>query len=198
MTADQLEAMHIDAKWLVPLDSCFFRFDISTPERQAAFIGQCQHESGNFRTLRENLNYGAKGLRATWPSRFPTDESAEPYHRKPELIANKVYSDRMGNGPEESGDGWKFSGRGLIQLTGKANYMAASDSLMVDLISDPDLVLSPEYASLTAAWFWDRNRLNTEADAKDYEKMTRKINGGTIGLADRIKHIEDALKILSA
>lgn len=198
MTEAQLAAMHIDAKWLEALDSCFFRFEINTPERQASFIGQCQHESGNFKTLRENLNYGVKGLCATWPKRFPTEESAAPYHRNPEKIANKVYCDRMGNGPEESGDGWKYSGRGLIQLTGKSNYMAASDSLRVDLVADPDLVLLPEYAALTAAWFWDKNGLNKYADAADYTGMTKRINGGTIGLVDRIKHITAALTILSA
>ena len=198
MTEAQLAAMHIDVKWLEPLDSCFFRFEINTPQRQASFIGQCQHESGNFKTLRENLNYGAKGLCATWPKRFPTEESAAPYNRNPEKIANKVYSDRMGNGPEESGDGWKYSGRGLIQLTGKANYMAASDSLTVDLVNDPDLVLLPEYAVLTAAWFWDKNGLNKFADAADYTGMTKRINGGTIGLVDRVKHITLALTILTA
>ena len=198
MTEAQLEAMHIDVKWLEALESCFFRFEINTPQRQASFIGQCQHESGNFKTLRENLNYGAKGLCATWPKRFPTEESAAPYHRNPEKIANKVYCDRMGNGSEESGEGWKYSGRGLIQLTGKANYMAASDALMVDLVADPDLVLLPEYAALTAAWFWDKNGLNKYADVADYPGMTKRINGGTIGLVDRVKHITTALTILSA
>ncbi len=198
MTADQLAAMHIDAAWLEPLVETFNRFDISTPERKAAFIGQCQHESANFKTLRENLNYSDKGLCATWPKRFPTMEAAAPYHRNPEKIANKVYCDRMGNGSEESGEGWKYSGRGLIQLTGKSNYTLAGDSLVADFLNTPDLVLQPKYAALTAGWFWDKNRLNVEADAKDYEKMTKKINGGTIGLVDRIKHISIALTILSA
>jgi putative chitinase len=198
MTADQLAAMHIDAQWLEPLTETFNRFDISTPERQAAFIGQCQHESGNFKTLRENLNYSDKGLCATWPKRFPTMQDAQIYHRNPERIANKVYADRMGNGPEASGDGWKYSGRGLIQLTGKSNYTLAGDALVANFLIDPDLVLQPKYAALTAGWFWDKNRLNVEADAKDYEKMTKKINGGTIGLVDRIKHISIALTILTA
>jgi len=198
MTADQLEAMHIDAKWLEPLTDTFNRFQINTPERQAAFIGQCQHESGNFKTLRENLNYGAKGLCATWPKRFPTEESAAPYHRNPEKIANKVYADRMGNGDEASGDGWKYSGRGLIQLTGKSNYTLAGDSLSAPLLHSPDLVLEPQYAALTAGWFWNTNNLNKQADVADYTGMTKKINGGTIGLVDRIKHITAALTILSA
>jgi putative chitinase len=178
------------------LTAAFQRFDISTPERQAAFIGQCAHESGNFKTLQENLNYSAKGLHATWPSRFASEEAAQPFHRNPEKIANKVYSGRMGNTDE--GDGWKYRGRGLIQLTGKDNYRLASDALGVDLVADPELVLSKEYAALTAAWYWNKRGLNKEADAKDFTGMTKKINGGTIGLADRVAHINTALNVLTA
>ena len=196
MTEDQLAEMHIDPSWLEPLESAFFRFEITTPERQAAFIGQCAHESANFKTLQENLNYSAKGLNATWPSRFPTEEAAQPFHRQPEKIANKVYSGRMGNLDE--GDGWKFRGRGLIQLTGKDNYRLASDALGVDFVKDPDLVLTKEYAALTAAWYWNKRSLNKEADAKDFTGMTKKINGGTIGLADRVAHINSALNVLTA
>ena len=196
MTEDQLVEMHIDPSWLDPLTSAFERFEINTPERQAAFIGQCAHESANFKTLQENLNYSAKGLNATWPSRFPTEEAAQPFHRQPEKIANKVYSGRMGNLDE--GDGWKFRGRGLIQLTGKDNYRLASDALGVDFVKDPDLVLTKEYAALTAAWFWNKRSLNKEADAKDFTGMTKKINGGTIGLADRVAHINSALNVLTA
>ena len=196
MTEDQLVEMHIDPSWLDPLTSAFERFEINTPERQAAFIGQCAHESANFKTLQENLNYSAKGLNATWPSRFPSDEAAQPFHRQPEKIANKVYSGRMGNTDE--GDGWKYRGRGLIQLTGKDNYRLASDALEVDFITDPDLVLTKEYAALTAAWYWNKRGLNKEADAKDFTGMTKKINGGTIGLADRVAHINSALNVLTA
>ncbi len=196
MTEDQLKEMHIDPVWLEPLTAAFQRFDISTPERQAAFIGQCAHESGNFKTLQENLNYSAKGLHATWPSRFPSEEAAQPFHRNPEKIANKVYSGRMGNTDE--GDGWKYRGRGLIQLTGKDNYRLASDALSVDFVANPDLVLTPEYAALTAAWYWNKRGLNKEADAKDFTNMTKKINGGTIGLADRVAHINTALAVLNA
>ena len=196
MTEDQLVEMHIDPSWLDPLTSAFERFEINTPERQAAFIGQCAHESANFKTLQENLNYSAKGLNATWPSRFPSDEAAQPFHRQPEKIANKVYSGRMGNTDE--GDGWKYRGRGLIQLTGKDNYRLASDALGVDFIADPDLVLTKEYAALTAAWYWNKRGLNKEADAKDFTGMTKKINGGTIGLADRVAHINSALNVLTA
>ena len=196
MTEDQLKEMHIDPVWLEPLTAAFQRFDISTPERQAAFIGQCAHESGNFKTLQENLNYSAKGLNATWPSRFPSEEAAQPFHRNPEKIANKVYSGRMGNTDE--GDGWKYRGRGLIQLTGKDNYRLASDALGVDFVANPDLVLTREYAALTAAWYWNKRGLNKEADAKDFTGMTKKINGGTIGLADRVAHINTALNVLTA
>ena len=196
MTEDQLVEMHIDPSWLEPLTAAFTRFEINTPERQAAFIGQCAHESANFKTLQENLNYSAKGLNATWPSRFPSEAEAQPYHRQPEKIANKVYSGRMGN--LEDGDGWKYRGRGLIQLTGKDNYRLASDSLGVDFIADPDLVLTKEYAALTAAWYWNKRGLNKEADAKDFTGMTKKINGGVIGLADRVAHINTALGVLTA
>ena len=196
MTEDQLVEMHIDPSWLEPLTAAFARFEINTPERQAAFIGQCAHESANFKTLQENLNYSAKGLNATWPSRFPSESEAQPYHRQPEKIANKVYSGRMGN--LEEGDGWKYRGRGLIQLTGKDNYRLASDALGVDFVADPDLVLTKEYAALTAAWFWDKSRLNAFADANDIEGMTKKINGGIIGLDDRKKHIAHALEVLGA
>jgi putative chitinase len=196
MTEDQLKEMHIDPSWLEPLTAAFHRFDISTPERQAAFIGQCAHESGNFKTLQENLNYSAKGLNATWPSRFASEEAAQPFHRNPEKIANKVYSGRMGNTDE--GDGWKYRGRGLIQLTGKDNYRLASDALGVDFVANPDLVLTKENAALTAAWYWNKRGLNKEADAKDFTGMTKKINGGTIGLADRVAHINSALNVLTA
>jgi putative chitinase len=196
MTEDQLKEMHIDPSWLEPLTAAFIRFDISTPERQAAFIGQCSHESGGFKTLQENLNYSAKGLHATWPSRFASEADAQPFHRNPEKIANKVYSGRMGNTDE--GDGWKYRGRGLIQLTGKDNYRSASDALGVDFVANPDLVLSKEYAALTAAWYWNKRGLNKEADAKDFTGMTKKINGGTIGLADRVAHINTALNVLTA
>jgi putative chitinase len=139
ITAEQLKELHIDDDWLEPLTAAFNRFDINTPERQAAFIGQCAHESGGFKTLQENLNYSAKGLHATWPSRFASEADAQPFHRNPEKIANKVYSGRMGNTDE--GDGWKYRGRGLIQLTGKDNYRLASDALDVDFVANPELVL---------------------------------------------------------
>jgi putative chitinase len=196
--ANTLAKLKISVDWVEPLEEVFHRYEINTPERQAAFIGQCAHESMNFTKLEENMNYSAEGLMKTWPSRFPTLESAKPYHRNPEKIANKVYAGRMGNGPEETGEGWLYHGRGLIQLTGKDNYTLAGDALNMDFIHSPDYVLVPKYAALTAGWFWNKRNLNKEADAKDFTGMTKKINGGTIGLDDRIAHIKHAQEVLTA
>jgi len=196
--ANTLAKLKISVDWVEPLEEVFHRYEINTPERQAAFIGQCAHESMNFTKLEENMNYSAEGLMKTWPSRFPTLESAKPYHRNPEKIANKVYAGRMGNGPEETGEGWLYHGRGLIQLTGKDNYTLAGDALNMDFLHSPDYVLVPKYAALTAGWYWNKRQLNKEADAKDYTGMTKKINGGTIGLDDRIAHIKHAQEVLTA
>lgn len=195
LTAEQLKDLGIEAEWLEPLNETMHRFEINTPARISAFIGQCQHESGNFKTLEENLNYSAESLHRVWPSRFPTVEAARPYHRNPEMIANKVYGGRMGN--TEEGDGWLYHGRGLIQLTGKDNYTLCGDALNVDLIHSPDLLLAPRYAALSAGWFWSKNGCNRLADAGDWAALTKRINGGTIGLDDRVKHITAALKVLS-
>ena len=195
MNVEQLHALGIDAKWFDPLLETFARFDISTPYRQAAFVGQCQHESGNFKTLEENLNYKAESLISTWPSRFDA-ENAQEYAHNPEKIANKVYAGRMGNGNEESGDGWKYHGRGLIQLTGKDNYTLCGDALMLDLLRDPDILLTPQGACLSAGWFWKKHGLNECAEAKQYELMTKRINGGNLGLEDRIAKIDAAVNVL--
>jgi len=196
--ANTLAKLKISVDWVEPLEEVFHRYEINTPERQAAFIGQCAHESMNFTKLEENMNYSAEGLMKTWPSRFPTLEVAKQYARNPEKIANKVYGGRMGNGTEETGDGWLYHGRGLIQLTGKDNYTLAGDALNMDFIHSPDYVLVPKYAALTAGWYWNKRQLNKEADAKDYTGMTKKINGGTIGLDDRIAHIKHAQEVLTA
>lgn len=196
ITAEQLKEIHIAEDWLEPLNEAMHRYEINTPLRMAAFIGQCAHESGNFKSLQENLNYSAESLCRVWPSRFPTLESAQPYHRNPDKIANKVYGGRMGNGTEETEEGSLYKGRGLIQLTGKDNYRLASDALGEDFVSSPDLVCGFKHAALTAAWFWNKRGLNKEADAKDYTAMTKKINGGVIGLDDRIKHIKHVLYVL--
>ena len=194
MTYDQLDALGIDHKWLAPLEEAFAKYDISTPLRQAAFIGQCAHESNNFKVLQENLNYSAEGLMKTWPSRFPTKEIADQYARQPVKIAGKVYNGRMGNTSEE--EAAKYFGRGLIQLTGKENYDNCGKGIGVDLISQPDLLVQPNYAALSAGWFWNKKGLNALADTKDYDTMTKRINGGLIGLDDRKAKIAKALSIL--
>jgi len=194
MTYDQLDKLGIDLKWLAPLEETFAKYDISTPQRQAAFIGQCAHESGNFKTLQENLNYSAEGLMKTWPSRFPTKEIADQYARNPAKIAGKVYNGRLGNTSEE--EAAKYLGRGLIQLTGKENYANCGSGISVDLLSDPALLSDPRYATLSAGWFWNKKSLNALADASDIETMTKRINGGLIGLDDRKAKIAKALSIL--
>jgi len=194
MTYDQLDALGIDHKWLAPLEETFVKYDISTPQRQACFIGQCAHESGNFKTLQENLNYSAEGLMKTWPSRFPTKEVADQYARQPAKIAGKVYNGRLGNTSEE--EAAKYLGRGLIQLTGKENYEHCGLGIDADLLADPTLLLDARYATLSAGWFWNKKGLNALADSSDIETMTKRINGGLIGLDDRKAKIAKALSVL--
>ncbi len=198
MTNEQLQKLGIDPKWLEPLEKTFEKYEINTPTRQAAFIGQCGHESANFKTLEENLNYSAKGLMATWPSRFPTIEIATQFERNPEKIANKVYGGRADLGNTEDGDGWRFHGRGLIQLTGRANYTVCGLALDRPFADQPELVLEPENATMSAGWFWNKRGLNALADSEDWTTITRRINGGTIGLQDRINKIHKAMDILGA
>jgi putative chitinase len=197
VTSEQLKRLHIGEQWVDALNETFARFDISTPIRQASFIGQCGHECGNFKVLEENLNYRAETLQKLWPKRFDAAK-AQMCARNPRLIANTVYSSRMGNRDEASGDGYRFRGRGCIQLTGHANYFHAGQALGVDFVMEPDLVATPRYAAMTAGWFWNTHKLNQYADTRDYTMMTKKINGGTIGLHDRIKHINHALEVLNA
>jgi len=176
-----------------------YTFQINTPLRLAHFLAQCGHESGGFRLTKENLNYSAKGLNGIFKKYFPTLESALPYERKPEKIANKVYGNRMGNGSEASGDGAKYCGRGYIQLTGKENYQAFFKSINLPVDTDPNLVATV-YALQSAAWFFSKNKLHTIADqgASDavVTSVTKRVNGGTIGLADRIKHFKEYHNLL--
>jgi putative chitinase len=195
MIEAQLLALGIEGKWFEPLQETFEKYQINTPKRQACFIGQCMHESGGFKFLRENLNYSAKALMATWPSRFPDADVAEKYARQPEMIANKVYGGRMGN--TEDGDGAKFIGRGLIQLTGKDNYTAFGEAIGEDLVANPQLVEQPRYAALSAGWFWNKRGLNSLADAMDIETLTKRINGGSIGIDDRKAKISMVLNAIS-
>jgi len=195
MNAEQLSKLGISPDWVEPLNETFEKYDISTPKRQACFIGQCMHESGGFKFLKENLNYSASALMRTWPSRFPDMDTAEKYERNPEKIANKVYGGRMGN--TEEGDGAKYIGRGLIQLTGKENYANCGLGLGVDLLGNPDWLSNPKYAALSAGWFWNKRNLNALADAMDIEGMTKKINGGSIGIADRTAKINKVMDLLA-
>jgi len=195
MIEAQLLALGIEGKWFEPLQETFEKYQINTPKRQACFIGQCMHESGGFKFLKENLNYSAKALMNTWPSRFPDMDMAEKYERQPEKIANKVYSGRMGN--TEDGDGAKYIGRGLIQLTGKDNYKAFGEAIGEDLVANPQLVEQPRYAALSAGWFWNKRGLNALADDMDITTLTVRINGGKIGIDDRIAKINKALDILA-
>jgi len=197
LTAEQLKKLHIGAEWVDALNETFDRFNISTKRQQAAFIGQCGHECGHFKTLEENLNYRAETLMKLWAKRFPTLDIANQYARNPKKIANMVYSSRMGNRDESSGDGYRFRGRGCIQLTGHANYFHAGQALGVDFVMEPDLVATPKYAALTAGWFWSTHDCNRLAEEANWTGLTKKINGGTIGLDDRINHTNQALSVLS-
>ena len=197
LTNEKLKRLHIGEQWLDALNETFARFDISTPIRQASFIGQCGHECGSFKVLEENLNYRAETLMKLWSKRFPTLEIANQYAKNPKKIANMVYANRMGNRDEASGDGYRFRGRGCIQLTGHANYFHAGKACDEDFVMNPDLVATPKYAAMTAGWFWSTHKLNQYADGSDFLMMTKKINGGTIGLQDRINHINHALNIIA-
>jgi putative chitinase len=185
---------HVPDKVIEQIPAVSEKFGVNTPLRLAHFLAQCGHESGGFRLTQENLNYSAKGLQGIFKKYFPSEAVALQYQRNPQKIANKVYASRMGNGDEASGDGFKFRGRGYIQLTGKTNYSAFDKTVDDDITANPDLVAT-KYPLLSAAWFWSKNGLNTIADAGATDevvtKATKKVNGGTIGLADRIKHFKE-------
>ena len=205
LTRDQLSQMipgnqYLD-HWLPALNEILPEYGIDTPQRVAAFIAQCAHESGGFRALKENLNYKAATLRKIFPKYFPDDATANRYASLPnkqEAIANKVYANRMGNGPEESGDGFRYCGRGLIQLTGKENYTWFAASLEIPVEEASEYLQTFEGAVQSACWFWETNNLNQWADKGDILTLTKRINGGTIGLEDRIKHYNHALHVLGA
>jgi putative chitinase len=187
--------------WYSALCEILPEYEINTPQRVAAFVAQCAHESGNFRVLKENLNYRAASLRKIFPKYFPTDELANRYAglpNKQEAIANRIYASRMGNGDETSGDGYRYCGRGLIQLTGKENYSWFAASLEMPVEDVPEYLSTFEGALQSACWFWETNNLNQWADKGDILTLTKRINGGTIGLEDRIKHYNHALHVLGA
>ena len=187
--------------WFNALDQLLPEYEIDTSRRVAAFIAQCSHESGEFRIIRENLNYRWQSLRKLFPRYFPTDELAQQYASRPnkqEAIANRIYANRMGNGPEDSGDGYLYRGRGLIQLTGKENYSWFAASLGISVQEATEYLETFEGAAQSACWFWETNNLNQWADKDDILTLTKRINGGTIGLEDRIKHYEHAKEVLRA
>lgn len=184
-------------QWCTSLNKFLPTYEINTHMRVSAFIAQCSHESGNFRFLKENLMYRTEGLRKVFPKYFPTDDFAAQYARMPEKIANRVYANRMGNGDENSGDGYRFRGRGLIQITGRNNYTLFADFIQKPLAITTEYVETFDGAVESACWFWKTNNLNKYADVGDILGMTKRINGGTIGLEERTKKYNDALKILN-
>lgn len=199
MNLDKLKG-HVPDTVIAQIPGVMESFGVNTPLRLAHFLAQCGHESGGFRLTQENLNYSAKGLMGIFKKYFPTQALADAYARKPEKIANKVYGNRMGNGPETSGEGFKFRGRGYIQLTGKQNYSSFDAAVPDDILANPDLV-STKYALASAAWFWKKNGLNLIADTGSstevVTKITKRVNGGTIGLADRIRHFKEYHALLA-
>jgi len=202
LTLDQLKQIvpknpYIDY-WHRALAQLLPDYDITTPQRMAAFLAQCAHESGGFTAIKENLNYRAVTLRKVFPKYFPSDELAQQYANKPQMIANKVYANRMGNGDEASGDGYRYCGRGLIQLTGRDNYFWFASSLEITPEAASEYMETFEGAAQSACWFWETNNLNQWADKSDILTLTKRINGGTIGLEDRIKHYEHAKHVLGA
>jgi len=198
MNLDKLKG-HVPDTVISQLPDTITKFELNTPLRLAHFLAQAGHESGGFKALNENLNYGAKGLLGIFKKYFPTQALAEQYQRKPEKIANRVYGGRMGNGPEATGDGYKYRGRGYIQLTGKDNYTAFGKSINENIAANPDLVAT-KYPLLSAAWFFYKNGLHKLADGGATDavvtSITKRVNGGTIGLADRIKHFKEYYNLL--
>lgn len=202
ITLDQLWNFYEDTddfvleKFVEPINKVMEEFEINTPNRIAMFLAQVGHESAGLTRLHENLNYKAARLTQIFPKYF-RDVDPDDYANNPEAIANRVYANRMGNGPEASGDGYRFRGRGAIQLTGRSNYTSCGEDLEVDLINNPDYLETPEGAIRSAAWFWDQHDLNDWADKKDVLTCTKKINGGTIGIEERKELFEEALTIFA-
>lgn len=206
VSSEQLQRLHINPSLADVFNETFDRWGITTARQQACFIGQCGHESGNFTKLEEGLSYSAERLMKIWPKRFPTMEVAQRYARNPKALANNVYANRMGNRDEASGDGWRFRGSGWVQLTGHANFFHAGKALGVDFVKEPDLVRTPKYAALTAGWYWATHGCNEAAETgvpldgngeMTWISLTKKINGGTVGLADRVLHTRQALAVLN-
>jgi putative chitinase len=196
ITPELLQKLGISVDWCDILNDLLPKYQIDSPQRIASFIAQCSHESGHFQKLIENLNYGVTGLATTWPKRFTTAELVNKYSRQPEMIANFVYANRLGNGDEASGDGWKYRGRGLIQLTGKSNYQAFADSIKMSLEDLIGHLETKQGAAEAACFFWMNNKLNSYADVGDIKGMTKVINGGYNGLPEREEIYKKTLNIL--
>jgi putative chitinase len=185
--------------YLEPLNTVAEYYDMNVnPSRLAGFLAQTAHESGGYTAIKENLNYSAKGLMGTFKKYFPSEDIAKQYERQPERIANRVYANRMSNGPEESGDGYRFCGRGLIQLTGRANYTKFANDLGMSIEDTVAYLETPNGAVASAGWFWDNNKLNQYCDSGDFVTLTKRINGGTIGIEDRKHHYELAMHYLTS
>ena len=194
ISPEKLHKLGIGAEWSEPLTTTFVKFGMVSPKEQACFIAQCSHESNHFKVLEENLNYRAETLQKLFGHKFKPEE-IPAYARNPERIANRIYASRMGNRDESSGDGFRFRGRGLVQLTGHDNYWHCGQALGVDLVMQPELVRQPLHAALSAGWFWQTHKCGTLVD--NPEQMCRRINGGLIGLDDRIKQTQLAVAVLS-
>ena len=197
ISAEKLHALGIGPEWSEPLTTTFATFGINDVNRQAAFIGQCSHECNHFKTLEENLNYRPETLHALFGHKFKPEE-IQLYAHHAEKIANRIYANRMGNRDEASGDGWRFHGRGCIQLTGHDNYWHFAQAVQKDLVDEPQLVATPMYAALSAGWFWQTHGCNDLAEAENWEGLTKRINCGTIGIEERISLTKHALSVLGA
>jgi len=197
ISAEKLHALGIGPEWSEPLTTTFATFGINDVNRQAAFIGQCSHECNHFKTLEENLNYRPETLHALFGHKFKPEE-IQLYAHHAEKIANRIYANRMGNRDEASGDGWRFHGRGCIQLTGHDNYWHFAQAVQKDLVDEPQLVATPMYAALSAGWFWQTHGCNDLAEAENWEGLTKRINGGTIGIEERISLTKHASSVLGA
>ena len=196
LNSDQLHKLGISADWVDPLNATFQKFGIDDVRKQAAFIGQCSHESGHFRKLEENLNYSAETLQRLFGHKFKPEE-IQQYAHQPQRIANRIYANRIGNRDEASGDGWLYHGRGVIQLTGHDNFWHFGQSVGMDFVHNPAPVSQPLYAAMSGGWFWATHGCNPLAEAENWEGLTRRINGGTFGLEERIKLMQQALEVLA-
>ena len=198
ITAEQLQQLGISPEWVDPLNDAFNRFGLDKTQEQACFLGQFSHESNHFKVLSENLNYRAETLMQLWPKRFPSAEIAASYARQPEKIANYIYANRMGNRDEKSGDGWRYRGSGICQLTGHDNFYHAGKAIGVDLVVNPDLARTVKYAAPIAGWFWQAHNCDKYANAEDYNGLTKVINGGLFGAEQRVTFMHQAERVLGA